>query len=399
MTVPGIGQRRRPSAAVILGAALVLLALALVGLSLLARQPGYPLQPIMIAIPSAAVGVLVARRQPRNPNGWLLIGIAAAILLSTGAGAYSLLIYRLGRSLPLGPAGLVLYQLWSPALALFLLVILLFPDGQPPSPRWRWAAWAYGLLCVVYLGLLIGVAVNAIDGHRIRVDGYGGLTVVDYPVGRFAITQNVILILILVLGLCFAGRQFVSWRHSAGVRREQLKWLMFGSAIAIICAALSIPGQTTPSGIWAALNSVLSIGFIALPVSIGVGILRYRLYEIDQVISRTVAYAIVTGLLVGVYAILVTTAHRVFSDRSPPAVAGATLAAVALFNPVRRRVQRVVDRRFNRAHYDAEATIAAFAVRMQDAADLDEVRSDLLAVTYQVMEPAQVSIWVRSRSG
>jgi N-terminal 7TM region of histidine kinase len=399
MTLPIIGHRRRPPAAVILGAGLVLLAAVLVGLSLLARQPGYPLQPIMIAIPSAAVGVLVARRQPRNPNGWLLIGIAAAILLSTGAGAYSLLVYRLGRSLPLGPAGLVLYQLWSPALALFLLVILLFPDGHPPSPRWRWAAWAYGLLCVVYLGLLIGVAGKAIEGHRIRVDGYGGLTVVDYPVGRFAVAQNVILVLILVLGLCFAGRQFVSWRHSTGVRREQLKWLMFGSAVAIVCAALSIPGQTTPSGIWAALNSVLSIGFIALPVSIGVGILRYRLYEIDQVISRTVAYAIVTGLLVGVYTVLVTTAHRVFTDRSPPAVAGATLAAVALFNPLRRRVQRVVDRRFNRAHYDAEATIAAFAVRMQDAADLDEVRSDLLAVAYQVMEPAHVSIWVRSRSG
>lgn len=399
MTLPIIGHRRRPPAAVILGAGLVLLAAVLVGLSLLARQPGYPLQPIMIAIPSAAVGVLVARRQPRNPNGWLLIGIAAAILLSTGAGAYSLLVYRLGRSLPLGPAGLVLYQLWSPALALFLLVILLFPDGHPPSPRWRWAAWAYGLLCVVYLGLLIGVAAKAIEGHRIRVDGYGGLTVVDYPVGRFALAQNVILVLILVLGLCFAGRQFVSWRHSTGVRREQLKWLMFGSAVAIVCAALSIPGQTTPSGIWAALNSVLSIGFIALPVSIGVGILRYRLYEIDQVISRTVAYAIVTGLLVGVYAVLVTTAHRVVTDRSPPAVAGATLAAVALFNPLRRRVQRVVDRRFNRAHYDAETTIAAFAVRMQDAADLDEVRSDLLAVAYQVMEPAHVSIWVRSRPG
>ena len=399
MTLPIIGYRRRPSAAVMLGAGLVLLGAVLVWLSLLARQPGYPLQPVMIAIPSAAIGVLVARRQPHNPNGWLLIGIATAILLSTGAGAYSLLVYRLGRSLPLGPAGLVLYQLWSPALALFLLVILLFPDGHPPSPRWRWVAWAYGLLCVVYLGLLIGVAVNAIDGHRIRVDGYGGLTVVDYPVGRFAVAQNVILILILVLGLCFAGRQFVSWRHSTGVRREQLKWLMFGSAVAIVCAALSIPGQTAPSGVWAAFNSVLSIGFIALPVSIGVGILRYRLYEIDQVISRTVAYAIVTGLLVGVYAVLVTTAHRVFSDKSPPAVAGATLAAVALFNPVRRRVQRVVDRRFNRAHYDAEVTIAAFAVRMQDAADLEEVRRDLLAVAYQVMEPAHVSVWVCSRPG
>jgi hypothetical protein len=386
---------RRPSAAVTAGAVLVLSAAALVALSFAARQPGYPLQPIMIAIPSAAVGVLVARRQPRNPNGWLLLGIAAAILLSTGAGAYSLLVYRLGRDLPLGPAGLVLYQLWSPALALFFLVILLFPDGHLPSPRWRWAVWAYGLLCAGYLGLLTGVAVDAIGGHRIHVDGYGGLTVVDYPAGRFAIAQNVILILIVALGLCFAGRQLVSWQHSTGVRREQLKWLMFGSAVCIVCAALSIPGQTAPSGIWAALNSVLSIGFIALPISIGVGILRYRLYEIDQVISRTLAYAIVTGLLIGVYAALVTMAHTVFSDRSPLAVAVATLAGVALFNPLRHRVQAVVDKRFNRAHYDAEQTVAAFAARMQDAADLDEIRNDLLAVAYRVLEPEHISIWVR----
>src|SRR5207248_11607196 len=131
----------------------------------------------------------------------------AAILLSTGAGAYSLLVHRLGQNLPLGPVGLVLYQLWTPALALFLLVVLLFPDGHPPSPRWRWAVWAYGLLCAGYLGLLIGVAVNAIDGHRIRVDGYGGLTVVDYPAGQFAIAQDIILVPIVALGLGFAVRQ------------------------------------------------------------------------------------------------------------------------------------------------------------------------------------------------
>ncbi len=174
---------------------------------------------------------------------------------------------------------------------------------------------------------------------------------------------------------------------------------MFGSAVCIVCAGLSIPGQTAPSGFWAALNSVLAVGFIALPISIGVGILRYRLYDIDQVISRTVAYAIVTGLLIGVYAALVTMAHSVLSDRSPFAVAAATLAAVALFNPLRRRVQRAVDKRFNRAHYDAEKTVAAFAGRMQDAADLDEIRDDLLAVAYRVMEPERIALWVRGGRG
>jgi hypothetical protein len=390
--------RRRPSAATVLGATILLLAVALVGLSFLARKPGYPLQPLMIAIPSAAVGVLVARRQPRNPNGWLLLGIAVAILLSTGAGVYSVLVYRLGRDLPLGPLGLVLYQLWSPALALFLLVILLFPDGRPPSPRWRSAVWVYCLLCGSYLALLVGVAVDAISGHQIRVDNaYGGLTVVDYPTGRFAATQDVILLLILAFGLCFAGRQLLTFRNSSGDRRQQLKWLMFGSAICVICAALSIPGQTAPSGLWAALNDSLSLGFIALPASIGVGILRYRLYEIDRLISRTLAYAIVTGLVIGVYAALVTMAHSVVSYKSPLAIAVATLAAVAVFNPLRRRVQLTVDRRFNRTGYDAEGTIAAFAARMQDAADLEEVRSDLAAVAYRALEPTHISVWVRDK--
>jgi hypothetical protein len=388
--------RRRPSAATVLGTTILLLAAALVGLSFLARRPGYPLQPLMIAVPSAAVGVLIARRQPRNPNGWLLLGIAVAILLSTGAGVYSLLVYRLGRDLPLGPLGLVLYQLWSPALALFLLVILLFPDGRLPSPRWRSAVWVYCLLCGGYLALLLGVAVDAISGHQITVDdAYGGLTVVDYPAGRFAVTQDVILLLILALGLCFAGRQLLSFRNSSGDRRQQLKWLMFGSAICVVSAGLSIPGQTAPSGLWAALNNALSLGFIALPASIGVGILRYRLYEIDRLISRALAYAIVTGLVIGVYAALVTMAHSAVSHKSPLAVAVATLAAVAVFNPLRRRVQRIVDRRFNRTGYDAEGTIAAFAARMQDAADLEDVRSDLVAVAYRALEPVHISVWVR----
>jgi N-terminal 7TM region of histidine kinase len=388
--------RRRPSAATVLGATILLLAAGLVGLSFLARKPGYPLQPLMIAIPSAAVGVLVSKRQPRNPNGWLLLGIAVAIMLSTGAGVYSLLVYRLGRDLPLGPLGLVLYQLWSPALALFLLVILLFPDGRPPSPRWRSAVWAYCLLCASYLALLLGVAVDAISGHQIRVDNaYGGLAVVDYPAGRFAATQDVILLLILAFGLCFAGRQLLTFRNSSGDRRQQLKWLMFGSAICVISAGLSIPGQTAPSGLWAALNNALSLGFIALPVSIGVGILRYRLYDIDRLISRTLAYAIVTGLVIGAYAALVTMAHSVVSYKSPPAVAVATLAAAAVFNPLRRRVQRIVDGRFNRTGYDAEGMISAFATRMQDAADLEEVRSDLAAVANRALEPAHISVWVR----
>jgi hypothetical protein len=139
------------------------------------------------------------------------------------------------------------------------------------------------------------------------------------------------------------------------------------------------------------------VGFLAIPLCVGVAILRYRLFDIDRVISRTLAYAIVTGLLVGVYAGLVLLATQVLTIRSPVAVAAATLAAAALFNPVRYQVQRMVDRRFNRARYDADAAVAAFAARLQDAVDLDSVRDDLARVVTRSLEPAHLSVWVSSR--
>jgi hypothetical protein len=137
-------------------------------------------------------------------------------------------------------------------------------------------------------------------------------------------------------------------------------------------------------------------GIAALPVSMGIAILKYRLYDIDRIISRTLAYAVVTGLLVGAYAGLVLLATRVLAFSSTIAVAASTLAAAALFNPLRRRVQRVVDRRFNRARYDADQTVAAFAARLKDAIELDSVRDDLAAVVHKALEPAHISMWIRS---
>jgi hypothetical protein len=146
------------------------------------------------------------------------------------------------------------------------------------------------------------------------------------------------------------------------------------------------------------LDIALSLaGFLAVPLSIGVAVLRYRLFDIDRIISRTLAYAIVTGLLVGVYAGIVLLATRVVSIDAPVAVAASTLAAAALFNPLRRRVQRVVDRRFNRARYDADQTVAVFAARLKDAVDLDAVRDDLASVVHQALEPAHVSLWISQR--
>jgi hypothetical protein len=199
-----------------------------------------------------------------------------------------------------------------------------------------------------------------------------------------------------VLALCWLGSvaaQALSYRNSSGVRRQQLKWLAGGSAL----AAAGIPVAATLSsrpGILGVVGDVAGAGLLGVPVCMGVAIMRYRLFDIDRIISRTLAYAIVTGLLVGVYAGLVLLATGVFQFRSTVAVAAATLAAAALFNPLRRRVQRAVDRRFNRARFDADLTVAAFASRLKDAVDLDSVRDDLAGVVQKALEPAHISVWI-----
>ena len=182
------------------------------------------------------------------------------------------------------------------------------------------------------------------------------------------------------------GRQVLSWRQATGERRQQLKWLASGAAVTV---------SSIPLGIL--IGSVVPlVGLAALPAAIGLAILKYRLYDIDRLISRTLAYAIVTGLLVGVYAGVVALAGAA-SFSSPVEVAAATLTAAALFTPLRRRVQTVVDRRFNRARYDADHTVAAFAARLQDTVDLDSVRDDLAGVVHQALEPAHVSVWISQR--
>jgi hypothetical protein len=171
------------------------------------------------------------------------------------------------------------------------------------------------------------------------------------------------------------------------------RWLG-GSAIFIVAGVVTV-WVNNPAGWWKVLSFVAAVGMFALPASIGFGILKFRLYDIDRIISRTLAYAIVTGLLVGVYVGLVLLATRVLPFATPVAVAASTLAAAALFNPLRRRVQYMVDRRFNRARYDADKTVAAFAARLKDAVDLDTVRAGLTGAVQQALEPVHVSVWLR----
>jgi hypothetical protein len=381
--------------AAVLGGLLAVSTVAMLPLTLLAHQEFNGLVALVIGVPCAGVGVVVARRQPRNPIGWLFLVIAACLILGTDGSDYALLAYRPGRHFPLGPAALVLGELWGQGLELLIVVVLLFPDGRLSSRFWRWALRAFW---VVYTGHLVALAVataGALAGRPVRVDATGGLSAVDNPVGWFHAVSGPSLLVLIVFAVCFIGRQVLSWRRSSSDRRQQLKWMAGGAAVTVACAFLAVFVSSSGATLLDLIAGLAWFGFAALPVSIGVGILRYRLYDIDRIISRTLAYAIVTGLLVGVYAGLVLLATRVMSFSSPVAVAASTLAAAALFNPLRKRVQRAVDRQFNRTRYDADKTVAAFAARLKDAVDLDAVRDDLAGVVHQTLEPAQVSVWMR----
>jgi hypothetical protein len=382
-------------AAVILGALGLALVAACVLLTFLTRDLRATKEGLApaLALACGLVGVLVARRQPRNPEGWLLLGLGIVVITVFDSGLYAVLDYRMRHGqLPLGETAVFLQGTLGRLLFfLFPLVILLFPDGRL-TRRWAWVLWSYLLLVVVLIVGTIAYEVGTLAGQQIQVDVSGAYSGPGSPTGVLAALAGVAgagWILALAFWPVFAARQVLSWRRSADERRQQLKWLMGGAALALAgLVGIAVgPARVEEAGLPA-------LALAALPVSMGVGILKYHLYDIDRIISRTLAYAMVTGLLVGVYAGLVLLATEVFGVHSAVAVAASTLAVAALFNPVRRRVQRAVDRRFNRARYDAEATVAMFAARLQDAIDLDSVRDDLTGVVQQALEPARISIWV-----
>ena len=343
---------------------------------------------LMIAI-TAVVGLLVAWHQPGNRIGWLLLASALAYPLGLSAANYSKFYLSLGPGWrAAGQLAFLLEPLWITPVAILPLIILLFPDGRLPSPRWRWLAWA-GLASAAVVVLVGDIeTAGAIATHRFRVTPGGTLARQPWLPGWVNVVVPVlVLVTLAALWLAAIGWQVASWRRSAGERRQQLKWLMSGG---VVFGATVVPSLVATSALW----EVAALGFAAIPASIGVAILKYRLYDIDRIISRTLAYTLVTGLLVGVYAGLVLLATEVLRFSSPVAVAAATLAAAALFSPLRRRVQRGVDRRFNRARYDADRMVAAFAGRLKDAVDLDAVRADLAGVVQGALEPAQLSVWL-----
>jgi hypothetical protein len=306
-----------------------------------------------------AVGFVLASRRPGNRVGWIFLGAGLVLGLGFFCQRY-------------GQRGLV---------------------AAPGSlPAARAAAW---FVAVVFT---MDAAAQVVHACLLWTDPFAAPGAGWYPGLRTAI-----LILVPVALLAGAAAVTVRFAQSSGEERLQLKW--FAMAALLVIAAI-IPLALAPqiglspaaeSEAVTALKVAFGLALVCLYAAIAVAVLKYRLYDIDRVISRTLAYAIVTGVLAGVYAGLVLLATGVFGVHTPVAVAAATLAAAALFAPVRRRVQRRVDRRFNRARYDADQTVAAFAARLKDAVDLDTVREDLARVVQTALEPAHVSVWTSRR--
>jgi len=400
----GFALRRlaSPVTANILAGFSVVLVAAAVPLDVLGHEGGLAenIGNLFVYLTFGAAGLVVARAQPRNPVGWLLLVDALALALSSAAGEYAVLIYRQGhQNLPLGPVAVLLDLLWSPGIVALGLIVLLFPDGRL-TRGWHRVMWAYLAVGACWPAGIYAVAVSTIAGHRIRVDSGGGLTIIDSPTGSAAwlgTAQELILPLLVVFWVVILAHQAARYRRASGDERARLKWLVWGAVVFMLAGAVTVLAGTLDPNASTVVQVAEAIALVALnafPLSIGVAILKYRLYEIDRVISRTLAYAIVTGLLVGCYIGVVALGTDLLPLRGSVAVAVSTLAVAALFNPVRRRVQRIVDRRFNRARYDADRTVSAFAARLQDAVDPAAVEADLLSAVQHSLEPAHASLWL-----
>jgi hypothetical protein len=328
------------------------------------------------------MGTLVLWQQPTNRIAWLMwgIGMIVAVDLSVQWYAFS----------ALGPGPVALELLVEPlGIAMFALLVVLvavFPDGTPAGP------WERRLVLGVAVVAMPIILVTFVSPRLLDSGRQSPFAIADAETWVRILVDDTFVVVPIALGLAAASLA-LRWRRSRGAVRAQFKWLTLGASVTLL-ALLSTFVVSDSSR----LNSALVFGMAALPISIGVAISRTHLYDIDRIISRTASYTIVTAAVLAVYAVLVTTATRFVPDSNALAVAGATLAAAALARPLLRRVQGVVDRRFNRSRYDAERTVDSFGLRLSHEVDSETVSRDLVGVVSQTLQPHGVGLWVRSRS-
>ena len=343
----------------------------------------------------AVLGLVLSLRRPGNPIGWLLAGSGLLWSLNVPGEAWVSNLVATGRPLPpLAQVNAAAGEpLWAPAIALGVtLPLLLLPDGRLRSPRWRWAVAAsvaggvLNMAAVVEPGQLVATPI----ANPLGLDGPAGAVA-----GALAGLGSLLHVGSLAAALVCLVLRF---RASRGVERQQLRWVAAGAGATVV-GLLAVVGLLVLQDRFGILPGAwlvaIAVSLPCLPVAVAVAVLRYRLWDLDRLVSRTVTYAVVTGLLVVPYLLVVPAAGRLAQGSGSLAVAAATLAAAALFQPLRRRVQDLVDRRFNRRRYDAARTVEGFAARLRDQVDLDALEGELLGVVDQTMQPTRASLWLR----
>jgi hypothetical protein len=345
-------------------------------------------------LPFGLVGAAIVARQPSNAVGWLCASIGLGTGLFQFMEDYSL--YALSHDLPGGVAlGLLGIMPWHGLLTLMAVFLpLLFPDGRLVSPRWRPLAWAAAGTSVVH-ALLMVVAPGPLHGLPGLLDNPLGI---DDAAGAIELAVAASFALLGTFALAAAASMVIRFRRATGVQRQQLKWFTYAAAqLAVFFTVAVLFDFYQTSNLL--LTTMFFVAFALVPTAIGIAVLRYRLYEIDRLINRTLVYGLLTALLLGIYAAVVLVLGQVFGGirGEPPSwvVAGATLAVAALFQPARRRIQAVVDRRFNRRKYNAAKTVEAFSLRLRDEVDLDALSTELLDVVDQTIQPTRASLWLR----
>jgi len=352
------------------------------------------------AVAFSLVGAVVGSRRPENPIGWLFCAIgvfAAIVLLSSEYAAYSLLAQP--DSLP-GGLAMVWIRAWAwvPYVGLFVLLFLVFPEGWPQSRALRWFA-SLVLFVIAYGTVLAAFSPGPIDA-------IGGA--VDNPLGMEALrgvgTNSAVGPLesvLYVLGIVAAASLFGRMRRTRGVQRQQIKWFAYATVVLVGGVVLDFTVSEATGAPWLGkIGFVLRmVGLAGLPIAIGIAVLRYRLYNIDQIINRTLVYSSLTAMLVALYFGGIVVLQRIFvlltGEQSTLAVVASTLLIAALFTPLRRHIQSFIDRSFYRRKYDARKTLEAFSAKLREETDLDALSDDLVGVVRETMQPAYVSLWLR----
>lgn len=346
-----------------------------------------------ILLASATVGALIASRHPRNPIGWILCGLALLIGLSLLADAYADRFTSSGAGSQRLAETAAWWGNWTWVPLILVpptFVLLLFPDGRLPSARWRPLPWC-AALAIAALSATIALEPGPLDEHPSVAN--------PYAVGKSAseVMGYVGAPLLLASLAAVAAALVIRFRRADPAGRQQIKWLLYAGCVAIVTLVLGVLiGSFSSDDIG---NAIVLAGVLGVPLAIGIAILRYRLYDIDIVINRTLVYGSVTAVLAGAYlglVLLFQLAFRPLTEENSLAVALSTLAVAALFRPARNRVQALVDRRFYRRRYDAQRTLEGFAAHLREEVDLDALRAELTGVVTETMQPAHVSLWLRA---